>query len=281
MFSSLIIVFREVLEAALVIGIVCAATRGVHRRGLAVSAGIAAGIVGAAVVAWFADGMADLAEGMGQELFNALVLLTVVVMLTWHVVWMAYHGAQVAREAVAKGESVKQGSEPLTVLFVLVGMAVLREGAEIVLFLYGIAAGGSSAAMMMTGSSLGLALGLAVGFALYVGLIRIPTRYMFSVTTVMLVLLAAGMAGQASKYLVQADYVPALGYDIWDSSWLIDNSSITGEILRTLVGYDAQPSGIQLVFYISTLALIGLCMWWVKSRYGIDQSEASLDIPAS
>lgn len=280
MFSSLIIVFREVLEAALVIGIVCAATRGVQGRNLAVSAGIAAGIAGAAVVAWFADSLADLAEGMGQELFNAMVLLTVVVMLTWHVVWMAYHGAQVAREAVDKGESVKQGNEPLSVLFILVGMAVLREGAEVVLFLWGIAAGGSSAVMMMTGSGLGLTLGLIAGFALYVGLIRIPTRYMFSVTTVMLVLLAAGMAGQASKYLVQADYVPALGYDIWDSSWLIDNSSIPGEILRTLVGYDAQPSGIQLVFYFSTLALIGLCMWWVKSRCDLGKGQALPDMPA-
>lgn len=281
MFSSLIIVFREVLEAALVIGIVCAATRGVRRRGVAVGSGIAAGVVGAGIVAWFADGLADLAEGMGQELFNAIVLLTVVAMLTWHLVWMAYHGAQIAREAVAKGESVKRGNEPLTVLFVLVGMAVLREGAEVVLFLYGIAAGGSSPGMMVTGSSLGLALGLVVGFALYAGLIRIPTRYMFSVTTVMLVLLAAGMAGQASKYLVQADYLPALGYGIWDSSWLIDNSSITGEILRTLIGYDAQPAGIQLVFYISTLTLIGLCMWWVKSHYGVDRDAAAVDIHMS
>lgn len=266
MFSSLIIVFREVLEAALVIGIVCAATRGVRYRGATVMAGILVGVVGAGIIALFADSLADLAEGMGQELFNAIVLLVVVIMLAWHTIWMSQHGAQMTRDATQVGESVKRGVEPLTVLFVLVGLAVLREGAEVVLFLYGIAAGGSAAEMMALGSGVGLLMGLLVGFTLYVGLVRIPTRHLFTVTTFMLVLLAAGMAGQASKYLIQADYLPALGYDIWDSSWLVTNGSITGEILRTLIGYDARPAGLQLLFYVVTLSCILFCMGWLKAR---------------
>lgn len=280
MLSSLVIVFREVLEAALVIGIVCVATRGVPGRGMTVIGGITAGALGAAVVALFADNLSDLAEGMGQELFNAIVLLVVVVMLAWHNIWMAHHGAQLAQDATATGQSVKQGSKPLTALFLLVSLAVLREGAEVVLFLYGIAAGGSAANMMLIGSFLGLALGLALGVALYAGLIRIPTRYMFGVTSVMLVLLAAGMAGQSAKYLIQADYVPALGYDLWDSSWLISNNSITGELLRTLVGYDARPAGMQLLFYIVTLAAILAGMWFVKARYKAtnDQSRRPQDL---
>lgn len=276
MFSSLIIVFREVLEAALVIGIVCAATRGVRYRGATVMAGILVGILGAAVVAWFADSLADLADGMGHELFNATVLIVVVFMLAWHTIWMSHHGAQMTRQATQTGESVKQGAEPLTVLFILVGLAVLREGAEVVLFLYGIAASGSTADMMALGSGLGLLLGLLAGFAIYAGLIRIPIRHLFTVTTFMLVLLAAGMAGQASRYLIQADYLPALGYDIWDSSWLIANGSITGEILRTLIGYDARPAGLQLLFYVATLGFILLCMWWTKARH-----KAEFDHPES
>ncbi len=273
MFSSLIIVFREVLEAALVIGIVCAATRGVKFRGLSVIGGIVIGVVGASLVALFADTLADMAEGMGQELFNALILLVVVIMLAWHTVWMSYHGQELAYQASKTGESVKQGREPLTVLLLLVGLAVLREGAEVVLFLYGIAAGGSSASMMMTGSVLGLLLGVLTGFALYAGLVRIPTRHLFSVTAAMLVLLAAGMAGQAAKYLIQADYLPAWGYDIWDSSWLISNGSIPGEILRTLIGYDARPAGMQLLFYVSTLLLIVGCMQLVKRRHRTAQER--------
>lgn len=273
MFSSLIIVFREVLEAALVIGIVCAATRGVKFRGLSVTGGILIGVVGASLVALFVDSLADMAEGMGQELFNALILLVVVITLAWHTVWMSYHGAELADQASKTGESVKQGREPLTVLFLLVGLAVLREGAEVVLFLYGIAAGGSSASMMMTGSVLGLFFGVLLGFALYAGLVRIPTKHLFSVTAAMLVLLAAGMAGQAAKYLIQADYLPAWGYDIWDSSWLVSNGSIPGEILRTLIGYDARPAGMQLLFYVSTLLLILGGMKLVKRRHRTAQER--------
>lgn len=266
MLSSLIIVFREVLEAALVIGIVCAVTRGVNRRGLAVMLGIGLGIAGASVVAVFADAVANMAEGMGQELFNAIILLTVVVMLAWHNIWMSVHGAELAGKATKAGESVRQGIEPITVLVVLVGLAVLREGAEVVLFLYGIAAGGSSASAMAVGSGVGLLTGTLVGFALYGGLIRIPMRYFFSVTAVMLMLLAAGMASQAAKYLIQGDFIPAWGYGLWDTSALIANGSLLGQVLGTLVGYDAQPAGMQLVFYAVTLIAIAVGMKFINLR---------------
>lgn len=266
MLSSLIIVFREVLEAALVIGIVCAVTRGVSRRGLAVWLGIGLGVAGAAVVAIFADVVANMAEGMGQELFNASILLTVVLMLAWHNIWMSVHGSELAGEAAKAGESVRQGIEPITVLVVLVGLAVLREGAEVVLFLYGIAASGSTAGGMALGSGIGLVIGTLVGFALYGGLIRIPMRYFFSVTAIMLMLLAAGMASQAAKYLIQGDFIPAWGYGLWDSSGLIENGSLLGQVLGTLIGYDAQPAGMQLVFYVVTLAVIMSGMKLVSLR---------------
>lgn len=274
MLSSLIIVFREVLEAALVIGIVCAATRGIKYRTISVIGGMAIGLCGAGLVALFADSLASVADGMGQELFNALVLLVVVAMLAWHNMWMSAHSVQLVSEANQVGESVRQGSERLTVLVILVGLAVLREGAEVVLFLYGISANGSEMSSMVLGSSLGLLLGVVVGFALYLGLLRIPTRSFFTVTTAMLVLLAAGMAGQAAKFLIQADYVPALGYDLWDSSWLIPNGSLTGEVLRTLIGYDAQPAGMQLLFYVTTLVLILIGMYLVKKKYQVAVSGA-------
>ena len=269
MLSSLIIVFREVLEAALIIGIVCAATRGMDKRFSMVAIGIILGALGAVIVALFADVVADFAEGMGQELFNASVLLTVVVMLAWHLIWMAQHGAELASRANKTGSSVREGSEPLTVLILLVGLAVLREGAEVVLFLYGIAAGGSSASMMIMGSLLGLVLGVLVGFALYGGLIRIPTKSLFAVSSALLVVLAAGMAGKAAKYLIQGDFIPALGYDLWDTSALISNNSIAGEVFGTLIGYDAKPAGMQVVFYVVALVLILAGMWWAKQKHPV------------
>lgn len=248
MLSALIIVFREVLEAALVVGIVCAATRGVAGRNLMVALGILLGVAAACLVAVGADAIAGLAAGMGQEVFNALVLLAVVVLLGSHILWMSRHGEHLARSADTAGRSVRSGERPLRILAALVGLAVLREGSEVVLFLHGIAATGATAGAMLTGAGLGVALGALAGAALYGGLLGIPSRYLFAVSTVLLTLLAAGMAGQAAKYLIQADYLPALGYP-WDTGWLLRNDSVAGTLLGTLVGYEAEPAGMQLLFY--------------------------------
>ncbi len=248
MLSALIIVFREVLEAALVVGIVCAATRGVRGRNAMVGAGIGLGIGGALLVALAADAIAGLASGMGQEVFNALVLIAVVVLLSGHILWMTTHGEQLARDANAAGEAVRSGMRPPRILVALVGLALLREGSEVVLFLHGIAAGGSSIAEMATGSALGVLLGVLAGAALYGGLLGIPSRHLFAVSTVLLTLLAAGMAAQAAKYLIQADYLPSWGY-LWDTGWLLSNDSVLGTLLATLVGYEAEPAGMQVLFY--------------------------------
>src|SRR5499427_4382120 len=139
MLATAIIVFREVLEASLVIGIVLAACRGVPRRSLWVAGGVAAGVLGAALVAASADALAAAVGGIGQELFNAAILFTAVAMLGWHNIWMNRHGRELAATAATLGKAVLGGSRPLYALALVVGIAVLREGSEVVLFLYGIA----------------------------------------------------------------------------------------------------------------------------------------------
>ncbi|HXA21073.1 MAG TPA: FTR1 family protein, partial [Acetobacteraceae bacterium] len=175
MLASLVIVFREVIEAGLIVGIVLAATRGVPRRGWWVTSGIVAGTLGACIVAGFAGELGALFNGSGQELFNAAILLVAVGMLTWHNAWMAGHGRELAREVRAVGSAVAEGRRPLTALAVVVGVAVLREGSEVVLFLYGIfATGGTTVGAMVTGGALGVALGAAMSALLYLGLLAIP-----------------------------------------------------------------------------------------------------------
>jgi len=260
--SSALIVFREVLEAALVVGIVMAGSKGVVGRGLWVGGGVLAGALGACVVAAFAGVIQNAAAGVGQELLNASILFAAVVMLGWHCAWMGRHGREIAAHMSQVSRAVAQGSRPLYALGVVVGLAVLREGSEIVLFLYGIAAGGGSGALAMLGGGLvGLAGGAAVGFAIYAGLMRIPMRYLFGVTTWMIIVLAAGMASQGAGFLVQADLLPALGRTLWDTSGILSERSVVGRVLHTLVGYDAKPSGIQLLFYVTTLLIIGSLTW--------------------
>jgi high-affinity iron transporter len=256
MLATLLLVFREVLEAALIVSIVAAATRGVPGRGSWISAGIVAGVVGAMLVAAGASGIANAMSGMGQEYFNAAVLLAAVLMIGWHVVWMARHGRELAAQMKEVGSAVSSGSRPLTALLIVVAIAVLREGSEVVLFGYGLLASGSSAGSLALGGLLGLVAGVALGFALYFGLLKIPMRHFFTATNGLLVLLAAGLASEAAGKLVQADALPTIVDTVWDSSWLLTDQSVLGQALKVLIGYTAQPSGIQLAFYCATVMLL-------------------------
>ena len=267
MLAALLIVLREVLEAGLVVGIVMAATRGVPGRGPMVSLGIGGGVLGACVVAAFASRISGLFAGGGQEVFNAAVLGLAVVMLAWHNTWMAQHGREIAAEMRAVGRDVASGSRPLTALAVVVGVAVLREGSEVALFLYGVAVqGGSTGLGMLTGGALGLACGAALGALLYGGLVAVPTRHLFKVTGLLITLLAAGMAAQAVDFLQQGGIVNAGFATVWDSSALLAQDSMLGRALHALVGYTDRPSQLQLAAYLLTVGVIVALGRYARSR---------------
>ena len=262
MLATLLIVFREVLEAGLIVGIVLAATKGVPGRGVWVAFGVVAGLAGACIVAAFASEIGELFEGSGQELFNACVLILAVGMLTWHNVWMASHGREIAQDMKRVGSEVASGERPLLALAVVCGLAVLREGSEVVLFLYGVfASGGTSVPGMIFGGILGVLAGAAVSALLYLGLLAIPTRRLFSVTSGLITLLAAGLAAQAVAFLQQGGYVEILTSTVWDTSWLLPEDSLAGRLLHTLIGYTDRPSAAQLVVYLFTVALILTLMY--------------------
>ncbi len=262
MLGALIIVFREVIEAGLIVGIALAVTRGVRRSGRYIGAGVAAGVIGACLVGAFINTISNAFEGVGQELFNASILCVAVVMLTWHNVWMARHGRQIATEMRKAGEAVKAGASTLAGLGVVVAVAVLREGSEVALFLYGIfvASEPGSGMSLFVGGLIGLALGVGVTGLTYLGLVQIPSRYIFAVTTVLIALLAAGLASQAVGFLEQADIVTAFQNQLWDSSHILSDTSLVGRVLHTLIGYNDHPSAMQGLIYLATLAVMASLM---------------------
>ncbi len=255
MLATLIIVFREVFEAGLIVGIVLAVTGSVPHRNSWIGGGVLTGILGACVVAAFAGALSQMFEGMGQELFNAAILVVAVIMLTWHNVWMASHGRELAGQLRAAGQAVADGNKSLLALAVVVGVAVMREGSEVVLFLYGVLAsdGGESAANLVLGGLAGLVLGAGVCLLTYSGLMRVPPKALFATSTTLITLLAAGMATQAVAFLERANWLNSLDRVAWDSGWLISDRSIAGRALHTLIGYTDQPTQMQLVVYITVL----------------------------
>jgi high-affinity iron transporter len=267
--AALIIVFREVFEAGLIVGIVLAVTGSEARRLRWIGGGVLAGVVVASLVAAVGGALSRLSEGMGQELFNAAILGVAVVMLTWHNVWMARHGWEIAVEMRAIGQAVAERSKPISALAVVVGVAVLREGSEVALFFYGVAASDGGSLLGLTiGGCLGLLLGAAVCLVTYLGLARIPPRALFATTTVLITLLAAGMAAQAVAFLERANWLTSLDTVVWDSGWLLSEAGMPGRALHTLIGYTDQPTQMQLFVYLAVIAITGWLMLTAQVRGG-------------
>ena len=269
MFGPAIIVFREVLEAALIIAVVLTASRGIRGRGWWVSSGVAGGVIGACVVAYFADVLAGAFQGRGQDLLNAGIMFVAVGMLAWHNIWMSGHGRRLAQEVRAVGHDVSVGAKPLSVLALVALLAVLREGSETVLFLYAMASGsGAGFGTVAAGAAVGLAGGAAVGGLLYAGLLRIPVGAFFSVTGWLILLLAAGLAAGGAQFLAQAGLLPELTPQLWNTSHLLSQQGTVGTVLHILIGYNDRPSGIQGVFYLATLLAVGGGMIAVRRGTG-------------
>ncbi|MFZ4761196.1 MAG: FTR1 family iron permease [Alphaproteobacteria bacterium] len=270
MFATLLIVFREVIEAGLVVGIVLAATRGLRYRHLWVGGGVLAGLLGACIIAVFAREIGETMQGMGQEIFNATILLLAVLMLAWHNIWMSRHGRVIAAEMKDLGAAVASGKRSMLALAMVIGVAVLREGAEVVLFLYGVVASDQgSKAEMLLGGTVGLVLGGVLSAMMYLSLVRIPLRYLFSITSGLICLLAAGMAAQAVAFLQQAGVITVFDKIVWDSSAIIPEKTIVGKILQALVGYVEQPSEMQIMVYVFTLVAI----WGLMRLFAVPHSK--------
>jgi len=130
-----------------------------------------------------------------------------------------------------------------------------------VLFLYGVAAADGGAGIgMLVGGVIGLVLGALVCVLTYMGLVTIPARYLFGVTSTLIALLAAGMAAQAIAFLQQAAILTAFDQTVWDTSWLLRDESFLGRALHTLIGYVDQPTAMQLIVYTATLVVIAVLM---------------------
>ena len=262
MLATLIIVFREVIEAGLIVGIVLAVTRGVAGRIPWIIGGIGAGVAGALALAGFAGAVAASLSGNGQEIFNAAILAVAVVMLAWHNIWMSRHGRQMAAEFRTVGSQVASGARSLWALALVIGVAVLREGSEVVLFLYGIAVSdGTSGSSLLIGGLGGILLGAGVSGLTYLGLVAIPPRMLFGITGGLIAFLAAGMAAQSVAFLEQAGLVTVLGDTLWDTSWILEDKTILGRVLHTLVGYMDRPSILEGLVYLA--ALVGI---WGMTR---------------
>jgi high-affinity iron transporter len=258
MFATALIVFRESLEAALFVGIVAAATRELAGRTRWLAGGVAAGVLGAILLALAAQQLSELFDGIGQDLVNIAVLSVALAMLLWHCIWVSAHAREIVAHARQLGSSVQRGQRAPWALVVAVALAVLREGAETVLFVGGALTGGGTVqpTQVVLACTIGLLLGIGAGALVYGGLSRLPTRQVFATTNLLIALLAASIGSQLAKSLAQAGLLARGTAPLWDTSFALAPDSALGTLLHALVGYDAQPCAAQLASYAAVLLVI-------------------------
>jgi len=275
MLGTAIIVFREVFEAGLAIGIIAAALGHTAQALRYVWGGVAAGVIGSLTVALFAGTISNFFGGFGNEMLTACILMVAVLSLAWHTLWMSTHGRQIAQELKALGQQAASGSKPMLAVATVVAVTVMREGSEVVLFLFGAAAGsGATALQSLTGGVIGVGLGAFVSYVTYKGIIQIPMRWVFTVTTALITLLASGMAAQAARFLQAAGATNLLENEVWDTSSYLPESSLTGTILRALMGYSDRPTALMLLVFIITLIV-----FIAANRYARPKPKAAQLLP--
>ncbi|PIR37775.1 MAG: iron permease [Alphaproteobacteria bacterium CG11_big_fil_rev_8_21_14_0_20_39_49] len=270
-----IVIFREILEIAIILGVVMVAAKELEQRNKWILIGLGAGVFGSLVVAFFAQAISNAAEGLGQELFNAIILLSASAVIGATALWMSKHAGELTAHLRHVSNEVIEGNLPLYTIAVVIALAVLREGAEIVLFTHGMMASGKEMSSIISGAVLGLFAGTILGGAMYFGLLKISPKHVFGVTTWLLMFLCAGMSASAAKYLASAGWFESMAFTVWDSSFILSNESLLGQIIHALFGYTAKPYAIQLVFYIGTLVILFAAKQFINRKSAEDKNAVT------
>lgn len=256
MFKIAIVVFRECLEISFLLGVILAVTKPIKNSRSYIILGSMLGIVCAATFALFARSISESFGGLGDEVFDACVILLTAVIISFTVVWMQGYTKKIKKDISKLSNEITAGATSQLMLVVVVAAAILREGAEIILFVYSIASAenieGNS---YILGLGIGAFAGLVVGAILYQGLMKYTGKYIFRISAVLLTLIAAGLAAEAAGILTSSGIIESFSDQLWDSSWLVSDDSITGKILNITVGYDSKPNGMQIAFYLTTIML--------------------------
>lgn len=256
MLQILIVVFREILEISLIVGILMAVTKEIKGSKKLITFGIFFGAIGSFILALFTDKISQSLDGIGQEIFNGAILFCAAAMISWTVIWMQKHAKSLSGEMRNLSNSIKSGKKPLYSLLVVVFLSVLREGSEIVLFSYSSYISGVAMTKIIAGLIFGVMLGVSVGVALYFGILKIFGKYFFKATTWILVFLACGIMAQAFGFWVSAGIIPSIIDQVWDSSQFLSQESNFGNFLHIFIGYIDQPSAIQLIAYLVNLTIL-------------------------
>ena len=246
------VIFRESLEIFLILGVIFAATKNLSKRYYAIFAGVFFGAMGAVVLAYSTSYISSKYDGFGKELFDISLLSLTIIMILFTTIWMRDRGTIIKQEISA---AIEQAETPKTYFLLISMIAALffREGAEIVLFVSGISTSYKfSIFEIFTAASYGLLSSIFFTGITYLGLFKLSGKYIFKITSLLLTLIAAGLVAEVINLFSSIGMFTSEQY--WDSGWLIDDqNSIAGIVLKSMLGYNARPTKLQIYSYFFTI----------------------------
>ena len=264
MLSAFLITLREGLEAALVIGIILAYLNRTGNRASfrSVWTGVALAVVtslAAGTVIYFVAGELT---GRAEEIFEGIAMFLAVGVLTWMILWMAKRSANIRRHLQAQVDSAVTTGSALG-LVLLTFVVVVREGVETALFLFATTRIEESAALSTIGALLGLVLAVGIGYGIYRGATRLNLRAFFNVTSVLLIVFAAGLLAHGIHEFQEAGVVPIVVEHVWDINDVIPEQSTAGRFLTAVVGYNGNPSLTEVIAYV--VFLVGVLLAYARA----------------
>ena len=267
--SAVILILQEILEATLLISVLLVLTSilgklqpGAFEVALRwVLSAIGIGLAGAWYYAWVAPEVSQWFDYVGYEVVNALLQFTAIGFL---LLFCYLLNPRVLTRAPGKFTALARAC-----MIVVVAIGIVREGSEILLYVEGILGQRENFSPVMLGALMAAGIGISSGLVLFYALGALPQQWTFRIATLLLALFSGNMASQAVQFLNQADWLPYTP-ELWDSSFFITEFSITGQLLYALVGYDANPSLLQVGAYLAAVVLVACSplfrsAWFVRA----------------
>jgi high-affinity iron transporter len=257
MLPAFLLSLREGLEAALIIGIVLGALSKIDRPSLKRYAwtGTLTAVLVSILAAIFLTAFGLSLEGDAEAIFEGLAMLLAALVLTWMIFWMNRQARSIKSDIEADVRQAALASTGGKAIFFLAFIAILREGIELALFLTA-ATFTSDAVQTVSGAILGLGAAAIMGYILFASTIRLNLRLFFQVTSFLLILFAAGLVAHAVHELNEVGWIPSIIEHVWDTNFILNETSLPGMILTALFGYNANPSLTEVLAYIGYFVAI-------------------------
>ncbi|MBI2549938.1 FTR1 family protein [Candidatus Woesearchaeota archaeon] len=254
--SSAVITFRETLEAALVVGIMLVFLYRVKQQKFNryVYLGIFFAVIASIVAAVLFQTVAGGFEGRAEQLFEGSTMVLAAALLSWMIVWMFRQRMHLKRHVEERVSRAVEKQEKLE-LFLLSFVAVFREGVETVIFLG--AAAFASGQNVFVGGALGIAFALGISYLFFTAAKKVNLRMFFNVTSLLLVLFAAGLVAHGVHEFQEAQVLPMTVEHVWNTNWLLNEKGFLGDLAKSLFGYNGDPSLLEVIAYGAYLAVIG------------------------